>query len=101
MSTSNQSQITFEDGPELPAAETQGRTTGILPSQEISNLIARGNIMASPAIHPDHIQPASLDLRLGDMAHRVRANLAYLWHNGRIVKEGERETARWGLVTQD
>ncbi len=74
MSTSNQSQITFEDGPELPAAETQGRTTGILPSQEISNLIARGNIMASPAIHSDHIQPASLDLRLGDMAHRVRAS---------------------------
>jgi dCTP deaminase len=74
MSTSNQSQIAFENGPELPAEEGQARTTGILPSQEISNLIARGNISASPAINPEHIQPASLDLRLGDMAHRVRAS---------------------------
>ncbi|MGA9850679.1 MAG: 2'-deoxycytidine 5'-triphosphate deaminase, partial [Roseiarcus sp.] len=74
MSTSNQSQIAFENGPELPPEEAQARTTGILPSQEISNLIARGNIIASPAINPDHIQPASLDLRLGDMAHRVRAS---------------------------
>jgi dCTP deaminase len=74
MSTFNQSQIAFENGPELPAEATQARTTGILPSQEISNLIARGNISASPAINPDHIQPASLDLRLGDMAHRVRAS---------------------------
>src|ERR1700722_13686775 len=74
MSTSNQSQIAFEIGPEQPAEESQTRTTGILPSQDISNLIARGNITASPAINPDHIQPASLDLRLGDMAHRVRAS---------------------------
>jgi dCTP deaminase len=74
MSTSNQSQIAFENGPDAPAEEAQARTTGILPSQEISNLIARGNISAQPAINPDHIQPASLDLRLGDMAHRVRAS---------------------------
>jgi dCTP deaminase len=74
MSTPNQSQIAFENVPELPAEESQPRTTGILPSQEISNLIARGNISATPAINPEHIQPASLDLRLGDMAHRVRAS---------------------------
>jgi dCTP deaminase len=74
MSTPNQSQIAFENVPELPAEESQPRTTGILPSQEISNLIARGNITATPAINPEHIQPASLDLRLGDMAHRVRAS---------------------------
>jgi dCTP deaminase len=74
MSTSNQSQIAFENGPELPTENAQPRTTGILPSQEITNLIARGSISASPAINPDHIQPASLDLRLGDMAHRVRAS---------------------------
>lgn len=74
MSTRNQSQIAFENGLEPSVEEGQARTTGILPSQEISNLIARGNISASPAVHPDHIQPASLDLRLGDMAHRVRAS---------------------------
>jgi len=74
MSTSNQSQIAFENGPDQPAESVQPRTTGILPSQEITNLIARGNISGSPAVNPDHIQPASLDLRLGDMAHRVRAS---------------------------
>jgi dCTP deaminase len=74
MSTPNQSQIAFENGPESPAQQGQTRTTGILPSQEISNLIARGNISATPTINPEHIQPASLDLRLGDMAHRVRAS---------------------------
>ncbi len=74
MSTSNQSQIAFENGPDRANEEGRARTTGILPSQEITNLIARGNISASPAINPDHIQPASLDLRLGDMAHRVRAS---------------------------
>lgn len=74
MSASNQSQIAFENGPEAPAEEGHPRTAGILPSQEISNLIARGHIRSAPAIHPDHIQPASLDLRLGDMAHRVRAS---------------------------
>jgi dCTP deaminase len=74
MSASNQGQIAFENEPGLPVEEAQPRTTGILPSQEIGNLIARGNIRATPAISPDHIQPASLDLRLGDMAHRVRAS---------------------------
>jgi dCTP deaminase len=73
MSTFNQSQIAFDNELELPT-EGQSRTTGILPSQEISQLIAHGNISATPAINHDHIQPASLDLRLGDMAHRVRAS---------------------------
>jgi dCTP deaminase len=74
MSTSKQSQIAFENGPDSPIEPGHPRTTGILPSQEITNLIARGNISAGRAIDPDHIQPASLDLRLGDMAHRVRAS---------------------------
>jgi len=74
MSTSDQSQIAFENGPDSPVESGHPRTTGILPSQEISNLIARGHIAAGRAIDPDHIQPASLDLRLGDMAHRVRAS---------------------------
>lgn len=74
MSTTNQSQIAFENVPESKAEPSQARTTGILPSQEISNLIDHGNVIATPAINPEHIQPASLDLRLGDMAHRVRAS---------------------------
>jgi len=74
MSTSDQSQIAFDNGLERRAEDAHARTTGILPSQEISNLIGCGNISGTPAINPEHIQPASLDLRLGDMAHRVRAS---------------------------
>jgi dCTP deaminase len=74
MSSSDQSQIAFENGPERPTEQAPGRTTGILPSQAITNLIAHGHISATPAINPEHVQPASLDLRLGDMAHRVRAS---------------------------
>jgi dCTP deaminase len=73
MSTSNQSQIAFENVADQPR-DGQARTTGILPSQEITSLIEHRNIIATPAINPEHIQPASLDLRLGDVAHRVRAS---------------------------
>jgi dCTP deaminase len=48
--------------------------TGVLPSQTISQMIGRGVITADPAVTPDQIQPASLDLRLGRIAHRVRAS---------------------------
>src|SRR5260370_37814596 len=74
MSTANQCHIDFKNDPASPVEQAQSRTTGILPSQEISNRIARGHVCATPAINPDHIQPASLDLRLGDMAHRMRAS---------------------------
>jgi dCTP deaminase len=50
------------------------RTSGILPSQTIKDLIARECIVGNTAITEDQIQPASLDLRLGDIAHRVRAS---------------------------
>jgi dCTP deaminase len=47
---------------------------GLLPAQRIRGLIEAGRISASRAIGPTQIQPASLDLRLGDIAHRVRAS---------------------------
>ncbi len=49
------------------------RPVGILPSQEIRAMIGRGEIEATAAIPEDQIQPASIDLRLGHIAHRVRA----------------------------
>jgi dCTP deaminase len=60
--------------PELATQETEARTTGILPSQEIRDLIASARVTATPAIPEQHIQPASLDLRLGEVAHRVQAS---------------------------
>jgi dCTP deaminase len=49
-------------------------TPGILPCQSIEALIARRAITASPAILAEQVQPASLDLRLGERAWRVRAS---------------------------
>jgi len=48
--------------------------TGILPSQEIHDLMNSGALRAEPPILADQIQPASLDLRLGALAYRVRAS---------------------------
>ena len=48
--------------------------TGVLPSQRLRQLIETGVIAATPPIDPAQIQPASLDLRLGATAYRVRAS---------------------------
>ena len=74
MSTSNLRNGEVGLFPELPAPENEERTTGILPSQTIQELIDGGRVAGSPPITPEQIQPASLDLRLGDIAHRVRAS---------------------------
>ena len=48
--------------------------SGILPDREIGALFDGGALAASRALDPDQVQPASLDLRLGDKAWRVRAS---------------------------
>ncbi len=48
--------------------------TGVIPNQQIEGMIASGALSADPAIIPEQIQPASLDLRLGNVAYRVRAS---------------------------
>ena len=50
------------------------REQGILPSQEIEELIKNGKIRSTAEISDDQIQPASIDLRLGNIAYRVRAS---------------------------
>ncbi|NEX45061.1 2'-deoxycytidine 5'-triphosphate deaminase [Pseudotabrizicola algicola] len=59
--------------------------TGVLAAQNLRDLIARGAITAAPAILPEQVQPASLDLRLGPIAYRVRAS--FLAGKGRPVSE--------------
>ena len=60
--------------PHLTTEQVSSRTTGILPAQTIRELIAGGRIEASEQITEEQIQPASIDLRLGEVAHRVRAS---------------------------
>jgi dCTP deaminase len=50
------------------------RTTGILPYQTINAMRRDGAILASADILPEQLQPASIDLRLGPVAYRVRAS---------------------------
>lgn len=67
---------------------TQGTKHGILPQQAIEALLARGAI-AAPQMgadgHPSQVQPASLDLRLGHKAYRLRAS--FLPGQGRRVED--------------
>ena len=47
---------------------------GILPDHMIAELARAGGILPAYDFVPDQIQPASLDLRLGEVAYRVRAS---------------------------
>jgi dCTP deaminase len=51
-----------------------GGKTGLLPSQHIEALLRRNKIRAAQDVSADQVQPASLDLRLGSKAYRVRAS---------------------------
>jgi dCTP deaminase len=50
------------------------RTTGILASQTIREWVDAGRIKGEVPVEERQIQPASLDLRLGATAYRVRAS---------------------------
>ncbi len=59
--------------------------TGVLSSQQIKAMIVDGTLIGAPDILPEQVQPASLDLRLGAVAYRVRAS--FLTGSGRTVAE--------------
>lgn len=59
--------------------------TGVLPSQTIETMLARAEITLDAPLIEGQIQPASLDLRLGTVAYRVRAS--FLAGQGRTVSE--------------
>ena len=59
--------------------------TGVVSSQGLRAMIGAGQIAATPDIQLDQVQPASLDLRLGSVAYRVRAS--FLTGTGRSVAD--------------
>lgn len=59
--------------------------TGVFPNQFIEGMITRGEIGLSEPVVAGQVQPASLDLRLGRTAYRVRAS--FLAGKGRNVAE--------------
>src|SRR5437868_1133520 len=64
--------------------------TGILPSQKIQEMVSIGEIKAMlTPINSDQVQPASIDLRLGDYAYPV--DTSFLPGNGVKVFEKLRQ----------
>ncbi len=59
---------------DVSATAAWPRTTGILPYQTINAMRRDGEIITAAEILPDQVQPASIDLRLGPVAYRVRAS---------------------------
>ncbi len=66
--------LLFPDMAEEEAAAEPLHSTGILPSQEIRKLIRNHEIVAAQEVSEEQIKPASIDLRLGSAAYRVRAS---------------------------
>ncbi|MDJ1007105.1 MAG: 2'-deoxycytidine 5'-triphosphate deaminase [Paracoccaceae bacterium] len=59
--------------------------SGVLPDSEIAALVDAGALLCEPALAEGQIQPASIDLRLGSVAFRVRAS--FLAGAGRSVAD--------------
>ena len=71
---------------EEPATDADfGVRFGLLARQKIALMMQRGMIQATRDIEASQLQPASLDLRLGPKAYRVRAS--FLPGEGRAVME--------------
>ena len=66
--------MNISERPLFPEIYDQNGGPGILPWQEIRNLVRTGRIGASVEIPESQIQPASVDLRLGPIAYRVQAS---------------------------
>jgi dCTP deaminase len=64
----------FADEEEATARSGAISHTGILPYQAIRQMVRERQIVSSHEIKSDQIQPASIDLRLGNRAYRVRAS---------------------------
>ena len=54
-------------------ADNELWSSGVFPSRYIERL-ANGGAIVAPPFDPDQVQPASLDLRLGEVDYRIRAS---------------------------
>lgn len=61
------------------------RNTGILPDFAIARLLEKRFLISAQPLDNDQIQPASIDLRLGNTAYRVRAS--FLPGDGNLVTD--------------
>lgn len=79
----------FEPKTQTPAAKQDSnfasQRNGILSGRDIEHLIADGIIRLARPLAVQQVQPASLDLRLGERAYRLRAS--FLPQTGRTVEQ--------------
>ena len=73
MQTTAKSAATTTKAP-IASDSAQRSTDGVLPIQDIEALIAQSRILMSRPAIEGQLQPASLDLRLGETAYRIRAS---------------------------
>src|SRR5262245_51939343 len=68
--------LPFDETPRDSGDSGYGKfSTGIFPSHVLRRLIrSRREVLATEEIGEEQIQPASLDLRLGNSAYRIRAS---------------------------
>lgn len=63
--------------------------TGVCPDHQIREMLSSGAIRAEVPVLDEQVQPASLDLRLGTVAYRIRAS--FLAGQGHSVEDRLRE----------
>jgi len=71
--------------PNSKKTQSLSGASGILPDHLIETLIARKKLLSINEIKKEQIQPASLDLRLGKRAYRIRAS--FIPSEGKSIKE--------------
>lgn len=90
LGTDSESRSLFGDEPgnlswAATVAADLGTKTGLLPRQRIRTMVHRKMITAVSGFEESQFQPASLDLRLGHKAYRIRAS--FLPGQGRTVTD--------------
>ena len=62
------------DDENAPAGSSHADGTGVIPHHGLRDMMRREEIFARAPFEPDQMQPASIDLRFGRRAWRVRAS---------------------------
>lgn len=73
----------------IPPHHRSARMPGVLPDHQLHRMIEDGTISAARPIEEGQVQPASLDLRLGNWALRLRAS--FLAGEGRSIADRLRD----------
>lgn len=77
--------MTASPGSSVSQLPVFGPNDGILPDHDIKAMLAAGAISHATPLDDDQVQPASLDLRLGQTAYRIKAS--FLPGEGRTVAD--------------